>query len=482
MSSTSPAPADSTSHKRSDDGHTLQRQKTIEQAIAEGHDADIPSDVGYVLDEAGETRRRKSIADQRRLSLAKKPSHSGSHTSVSHDVEKDAGTGGETASDTKDEAGTDDDDPNIVWWDGPDDPANPFNWPSWRKVMNCVFISMLTFITPLASSIFAPGVAQLMREFQSQNLELASFVVSVYILGFAAGPLVIAPMSEIYGRLIVYHICNFCYIGFTVGCALAPSLNALIVFRFFAGVFGSCSVTNGGGTIADMITAEKRAGAMAVFSIGPLLGPIIGPIAGGFLAGAEGWRWVFWLLVILSGTTSILMIILARETYAPVLLQRKTERLRKETGNPLLRSKLDAGLSAADFFKRGIIRPMKMLVFSPICIFYAAYIAIQYGYLYLLFTSISDVFTRSYGFSTSLVGLVFLGLGVGSLLGLFVFGYTSDLKTKKTKAEGKEIKPEDRLTLLPIAACVLPAGFFIYGWTAEKHVHWIVPILSHVPM
>src|SRR5688572_15979137 len=110
MSSTNPAPADSTSHKRCDDGHTLQRQKTIEQAIAEGHDADIPSGIGYVLDEAGETRRRQSIADQRRPSLAKKPSLSGSHTSASHDVEKDAGTGGETASDTRDEPGTDDDD------------------------------------------------------------------------------------------------------------------------------------------------------------------------------------------------------------------------------------------------------------------------------------------------------------------------------------------------------------------------------------
>lgn len=457
----------------SDDEFALQRQKSIEQAIAEGHDADIPSDIGYVLDEAGEERRRKSIANQRRHSLARKRSH----TNTSHDIEKNAET-----SDDKEDGSATDDEANIVWWDGDNDPANPYNWPTWRKVLNCVFISLLTLITPLGSSIFAPGVPQLMNEFGSRNLELAAFVVSVYVLGFAFGPLLIAPLSEIYGRLIVYHVCNIGFIAFLVGCALAPSLNALIVFRFFSGAFGSCPLTNGGGTIADMITQEKRAGAMAAFSIGPLLGPIIGPVAGGFLADREGWRWVFWVLVILSGTLSVAMMLFARETYAPIILQRKVERLRKETGNDMLRSKLDIGLTPGEYFKRGIVRPMKLLVFSPYCIIFAIYISIVYGYLYLMFTSITDVFSRGYGFSTSTVGLVFLGLGIGSLAGLFFFGGVSDRDMKKLKASGGEMKPEQRLKLMPVAAILLPAGFFIYGWTAQNHVHWIVPILSHVPI
>lgn len=175
-----------------------------------------------------------------------------------------------------------------------------------------------------------------------------------------------APLSEIYGRVILYHIANLGFVAFQVGCALAPTLNALIVFRFFAGVFGSVSITNGGGTIADMIVQERRGGAMAVFSIGPLLGPIIGPVAGGFLSDAKGWRWAFWLLVIVGGFLGILMIFTLKESYAPVILKRKAAKLRKETGNELLRSKLDAGLSPKDYFKRGIIRPFKMLFLSPI--------------------------------------------------------------------------------------------------------------------
>lgn len=343
--------------------------------------------------------------------------------------------------------------------------------------------------TDVRTAIFAPGVPQLMQEFQSSSLELASFVVSVYILGFAFGPLVIAPMSEIYGRVVVYHVCNVGFIAFVIGCALAPSFNSLVVFRFFSGVFGACPVTNGGGSIADMVPQERRAAAMAGFSVGPLLGPIIGPVAGGFLAGAKGWRWNFWLLVIVAGALTVVMVLVMKETYHPILLERKTQRLRKETGNPSLRSKLDSGLSPSDYFKRGIIRPLKMLAHSPIVMVMSIFVAVTYGYLYLMFTSMTQVFEQYYGFSTSLVGLSFIGLGVGSLIGVGLYSTTSDRYIKRKAAQAdvlaestgtiKEgMKPEYRLPTLPFGALLLPVGLFIYGWTAQYQIHWIVPILG----
>ncbi|KAF6823666.1 bicyclomycin resistance [Colletotrichum plurivorum] len=475
----------STSHE-AEHPHTLRREPTREEktaeAYAEGHDADIPSSMGYVLDERGEEKRRRSIAHQRRASTARKSTAS---DTAGADVEK----GSPKTTDGEDAGGESSEDENVVWWDGPDDPENPYNWPSWRKVMTCTLISAMTFVTPLASSIFAPGVPELMKEFKSNSPYLASFVVSVYVLGFAAGPLLCAPLSEIYGRTIVYHVCNVGFICFNVGAALSPTLNALIVFRFFAGVFGSCPITNGGGSIADMIRQEKRGAAMSVFSIGPLLGPIVGPVAGGFLSESAGWRWVFWLLVIVSGVLSIVMIIFLKETYAAVILERKVKRLRTETGNPLLRSKLDVGLSSADYFKKGIIRPLKMIAFSPITQIFGLYIAVVYGYLYLMFTSITSVFMLQYRFSAGTAGLAFLGLGVGSMIGVVFFSITSDKYMKKKAAEAdaaadaagtarEGMKPEYRLVALPVGAFFLPAGLFIYGWTAEYEIHWIVPILG----
>jgi multidrug resistance protein len=147
--------------------------------------------------------------------------------------------------------------------------------------------------------MFAPGVPLLLREFKSTSSTLGSLVVSVYVLGYAFGPLIIAPMSEIYGRQHVYNVTNVLFVIFTVACAVSSSLGMLIGFRFLCGMMGSTPITIGGGTNADMFRTEERGTAMAIWSIGPLLGPVIGPVAGSFLSQAKGWRWDFWVLTIL---------------------------------------------------------------------------------------------------------------------------------------------------------------------------------------
>jgi len=178
-----------------------------------------------------------------------------------------------------------------------------------------------------------------------------------------------------------------------------------------------------------------------------------------------------------------------RETYAPTILYKKTIRLRKETGNPELRSKLDIGLSPKDFFIRSIIRPAKMLILSPIVLSTSLYVGVVYRYLYLLFTTFTLVFEQSYGFSSGSVGLTFMGIGVGSIGGLIFFAISSDrvLKSRTEKADaiaaaaGEQpsgMKPEYRLPMMIPGSALIPIGFFIYGWTAKYHVHWIVPIIA----
>jgi len=263
--------------------HQLSDLEKETLAAYEGHDADIPSNEGYVLDKQGELKRRQSIASHRRASHQAQRGQD-EKNSTHPDIEK----GSEEVS------AEESDDANIVWWDGQDDPQNPMNYSTWLKAVTIGLVSGICFVTPLASSMFAPGVPQLMEEFKSDNIELASFVVSVYILGFAVGPLFLAPLSEIYGRLPIYHLCNFGFLAFTIACALSTNLNMLIGFRFMGGLFGSAPLTNGGGSIADIMVQEKRGMAMSLFAMGPMFGPVIGPIAGGFLAQAKGWRWVFW--------------------------------------------------------------------------------------------------------------------------------------------------------------------------------------------
>lgn len=178
-----------------------------------------------------------------------------------------------------------------------------------------------------------------------------------------------------------------------------------------------------------------------------------------------------------AGVITIAALIVLRETYPPTLLERKASRLRKETGNDKLMSKLDSGLSPKDLFIRSIVRPTKMLFLSPIVLALSTFMAIAYGYLYLLFTTITEVFEGTYGFSQGTVGLTYLGIGVGSIMGLVAFGVSSDLIMKKKSAKG-EMKPEYRLPPMIPGAMFIPIGLFWYGWTAEKHVFWLVPIIG----
>jgi len=451
-------------------------------AIEENHDADIPSNAGVFQDPFAKTNIGTTAASA--------SSASNHERDLDRDLEKwdrlstvgDGYRGVAIEMQERKEPGLTltPTDPHIVDWDGPDDPHNPLNWSKNRKGIAVFVLSMLTLVTPLASSMFAPGVPSVMKEFGVASQTLAEFVVSVYILGFAIGPLLISPLSEMWGRYPVYVVTYLCFIIFTIGCAVAKDMGSLIVFRFFSGCFGVTPVTIGGGTIADLFPAERRGAVMAIWAMGPLLGPVIGPVAGGYLSASMGWRWVFWIIAIAAGFFALLCLIFTRETYAPVILARKAKRLRKQTGNPDLRSKLDTGLTSTEMLRRAIIRPSKMLLFSPIVVLMSIYMSVIYGLLYLLFTTFTFVFEQNYGFTENNVGLVYIAMGVGMLLGLAFLGFISDRLSKRLAARNNNgvMKPEYRLPPLIVGGFFIPVGMFIYGWGTDKQVQWAVPLLG----
>lgn len=258
-------------------------------------------------------------------------------------------------------------DSDLVDWDGPDDPQDPKNWSSSKKWANIYVLAAITFFSPLISSMFAPGVPQVQDEFHSSDQELATFVVSIFLLGYVAGPLVLVPLADLYGRVAVYHAGNLGFIVFNIACAVSKNMRMLIGFRFLAGLVGSAPMTVGGATIGDLMPPEQRGLAIMVWNLPVVAGPIVGPVIGGFLTQAAGWRWLFWLAVISSGAAALTGVVVLRETNPAVLLRWKTNRLRKETGKHHLRSMLDMGLSPREMFVRAIVRPSKLLFLSPIC-------------------------------------------------------------------------------------------------------------------
>ena len=238
---------------------------------------------------------------------------------------------------------------------------------------------------------------------------------------------------------------------------------------------------------------------MSAWAMGPLLGPCIGPLAGGYLIEAAGWRWVYWLVVIMVRISGIFhdtngdrleqggffipaSFIFIRESYAPVLLERKANRLRKTTGNAILRVGEEKGDSIANKFKLATIRPLRLLFLTPTVSLMAFYVAVGYGILYLLIATFSFVYRDTYGFDEGEAGLTFLPAGIGMMIGVVTFGALSDIIVTNRKKQGLEHKPKIRLSpklTIPCGA-IMPIGLFVYGWTAQYEIHYIVPMLGVV--
>ncbi|KAK6386870.1 hypothetical protein LTS17_000134 [Exophiala oligosperma] len=376
-------------------------------------------------------------------------------------------------------------DHGIVGWEGPDDPENPLNFAWRRKMLLLLLTSAMSFVSPLASSMFAPAAGFMAREFDVKQQTLLAFSVSVYVLGYAFGPLVLAPMSEICGRRIVLTCTNIFFVAWQIGCARAPNIGLLVFSRFMAGIGGSGCLTVGAGLIADMFPVAQRGMATSIWSAGPLFGPVVGPICGGFIAQQAGWRWVFWVLLIAGGVATVGIELLNKETYARVLIRWKTQRLAKELGRNDLISWYDretGPVSPQHALRIGMLRPLQMLVKSPIVFVLSLYMSIAYGLMYLLFTTITEVFEGQYKWSPQMTGLAYLGLGIGFFIGAAIVALSSDrMVVRLMERNGGEFQPEMRMPLMIFFACFIPISFFWYGWAADKKVQWIVPIIGLAP-
>ncbi len=144
--------------------------------------------------------------------------------------------------------------------------------------------------------MLAPAVQQVMHDFNTTSPSFATFCVSVFVLGFACGPLVLPPLSEMYGRVVVYNTTNVLFLGFTMLCAVSRNEAMFLVFRFLSGFAGVATITIGSGTIVDLMPKEKRGKALSVWSVGTILGPTVGPVIGGYVTEVAGWRSMFWAI------------------------------------------------------------------------------------------------------------------------------------------------------------------------------------------
>ena len=167
-------------------------------------------------------------------------------------------------------------DPSFEVDFGADDPGDPRNWPLWRKGFALFTVSYGTLTTVLYSTSYTAAIPAMQHQFNVTSEAVTTLGVTTYLLGLAVGSLILAPISETYGRRPVYLIAMAFFTVLVIPCALATSMAEIIILRFLGAVAGSAMIANAPGTISDLFNDDQRVTAFSVWSIGPMNGPSLG--------------------------------------------------------------------------------------------------------------------------------------------------------------------------------------------------------------
>ncbi|KAK3657841.1 hypothetical protein LTR56_002220 [Elasticomyces elasticus] len=369
-----------------------------------------------------------------------------------------------------------------VDFDPDGDPEDPQQWSLWFKALILFTMSYGTTCVVLYSTSYTSAIPGMEAEFGISDT-VGVLGVTTYLFGMATGSVILAPLSEMFGRRPIYVIALAMFVVFVIPCAVAKNMETILVTRFFGAFCAAAMISNSPGTVNDIVDEEHRALAFSIWSIGPMNGPVIGPVVGGFVFQYLGWRWTNWVVVIVASAAWIIVSLIP-ETYAPAILRKRAAKKRKETGDDRWFSRYDDKEEFWPLLRINLSRPFVMTVTEPICIFWDIYIALVYGILYLCFVAYPIVFSELRGWSSSMTGLAFCGIGVGSMIvivGEPLIRKMINAHKPDPESETGDVPPEAMVSVVCIAAILLPVGELWFAWTGTPNVHWILPILAGVP-
>jgi MFS transporter, DHA1 family, multidrug resistance protein len=348
------------------------------------------------------------------------------------------------------------------------------------RLYTAVMLGYTTLLAAFTSSIFSAATFAVADEFDV-SAEVGLLGLSLYVLGFATGPIFWAPLSELKGRKLPLVISMFGFSIFQIGVAAAKDLQTIMLCRFWGGFFAACPLAVVAAVFSDMFDNRTRGLAITVFSMTVFTGPLLAPFIGGFIVSSYlGWRWTEWLTAIMGFLAFGLDLIFLEETYPPVVLIEKASELRRRTKNWGIHAKQEEiEVDFSELVTKNFSRPMRLLVTEPIVLLLSIYMSFIYGLLYLFLTAYPIVFQEIHGFNGGVGGLPYFGMITGQLLAGLYIVLTQPSYNRKLVANKNIPIPEWRLPPVVLGGISFAGGLFWFGWSGYRaDIHWIVPTLS----
>ncbi|KAK6579821.1 hypothetical protein PZA11_007529 [Diplocarpon coronariae] len=373
---------------------------------------------------------------------------------------------------------------SVITFD--DDPSlNPQNWSQARKIVVLFIAFNLVISSTNGASLATGGITSTLHEFGEENCYGARVLpVAVYLVGYAIGNTVLAPLSEHYGRRPVNLVTTFFFVIWMTGCTCSPNWVAFNVFRFLSGLFAAGPPSTVSGICADLYSGEfPRGDALLGYNIATQIGSVMGPVISGFAVDIS-WRLSFGLGIAYGCICFVGALLGIPETNSKTILDKRAKDIRNLKGNWMPRGPSDEeDVNWKEFASNVLIRPLSMFCCEPLVLFSCIYIAFQYGLFYVFLQSYNIIFVDIYHFNKGEEGLTFLGFGIGTLLTFptqvyFQKFYERALAKNKPWAHHHGAK---RLPLACIAGPFIILSLFWGALTSRTSISWVSPALSGIP-
>ena len=265
-----------------------------------------------------------------------------------------------------------------------------------RRTFTC--ISVVPVATRIVDELSGPN---------ESTSSTSALLVTIWELGEAAGPLLIAPLSELLGRYPVVNTCNLFFILSTLLAASSSSTGLFIVARMLTGLTVAANVLNPA-IIGDLFENEERGSAMSLVALAPLLGGAIGPAISGAIAQTLGWRWVLLMAAGLATCCEIVLLVCFRETYSIRILKKRAMRLSRERDDFALVKKKKNTHEDIKKLWHAVTRPFAVLFGSSVLMLLSLFGSVCFTYFYIMSISLPYILQDIYGFTPAQTGSAFM--------------------------------------------------------------------------
>ncbi|MCJ1442587.1 MAG: hypothetical protein MMC23_003083 [Stictis urceolatum] len=364
--------------------------------------------------------------------------------------------------------------------------------------------SLAAFISPLSSQIYFPALNTIAADLH-QSISAINLTVTMYLIIQGVAPTFIGGLSDVAGRRIAYMVCLAIYTVANLALALQNSYPALMVLRCLQSGGSSATVALSVGLVGDLVTSAERGQYIAIASVAAMFGPTISPVIGGAISNYAGWHWIFWFLLIFGMVFFIPFLLFLPETCRAIVgngsipPQKLNMSLTDYLRHRRTRHTSDAEKAAAEaadtqskprssYWRTANPLRTVALLRDPATLIILLAVGLGNFCFYAISTAAASQFRSSYHLTDIQISLMFLPIGVGSIVSALTMGKLVDanyarharkrnMPVVKNRAVDLSDFPLERARLEIVVPMHILAAVSVvaYGWVLQTRPHIAVP-------